>query len=525
MLRTFGELAGRASRGASKEALARWMMERAPFMGPTYVKIGQFMSVRRDIVGADVARVLGDLRDNVNPIPFAEVLRVVEASGLRDRFEFIDPTPVASASIAQIHRATLVAPPGWPARKRGGPPGSTGDPRGSYEGTQGSSGGSDGDARGSSGDARGSSGDARGSSGDARGSSGDARGASGGTQGSSGDTRGPSRGTRRRSASSRDVIIKIKRPDLDAQVTEDIELLRWLAGVGAAASALVGALGLNVGMPGSPASTASSSTDVDVARAIREFEGFMRSELDFEGEVRNAEAFYELYVDDPRVVVPRVHPSLSTADVITMDYEASESLYDYAGDRRKLAQRIMGTFVSQLLYGIDGGIMHGDPHAGNIGVRADGTLVIYDFGSAVRIDRGYRVRLKLLISTLMTGRPDETVRALENLGVKVNDQELAEAYMAMYYKYVRTIDISVFRPKAVDTTTTAMPFQLDETLLRLGRVFGMLEGICKELDDRFDYFDVMGLFWDAFLLDADFVRYRSVWDTNAHLESWRTMRF
>jgi predicted unusual protein kinase regulating ubiquinone biosynthesis (AarF/ABC1/UbiB family) len=241
--------------------------------------------------------------------------------------------------------------------------------------------------------------------------------------------------------------------------------------------------------------------------------------------VRNAEAFYELYVDDPRVVVPRVHPSLSTADVITMDYEASESLYDYAGDRRKLAQRIMGTFVSQLLYGIDGGIMHGDPHAGNIGVRADGTLVIYDFGSAVRIDRGYRVRLKLLISTLMTGRPDETVRALENLGVKVNDQELAEAYMAMYYKYVRTIDISVFRPKAVDTTTTAMPFQLDETLLRLGRVFGMLEGICKELDDRFDYFDVMGLFWDAFLLDADFVRYRSVWDTNAHLESWRTMRF
>jgi hypothetical protein len=53
----------------------------------------------------------------------------------------------------------------------------------------------------------------------------------------------------------------------------------------------------------------------------------------------------------------------------------------------------------------------------------------------------------------------------------------------------------------------------------------MLEGICKELDDRFDYFDVMGLFWDAFLLDADFVRYRSVWDTNAHLESWRTMRF
>jgi hypothetical protein len=125
-----------------------------------------------------------------------------------------------------------------------------------------------------------------------------------------------------------------------------------------------------------------------------------------------------------------------------------------------------------------------------------------------------------MISTLVLGQPSEMVRALKQLGLRVIDHKLALRYMAMYYKYVRTIDIEVFRPQANAAATAgkddddrgAMPFELDQTLVRLGRVFGMLEGMCKDLDRNFDYFALMPMFWDAFLLDADFMRSRASWD-------------
>jgi predicted unusual protein kinase regulating ubiquinone biosynthesis (AarF/ABC1/UbiB family) len=170
----------------------------------------------------------------------------------------------------------------------------------------------------------------------------------------------------------------------------------------------------------------------------------------------------------------------------------------------------MVTFVSQLLY--DGGIVHGDPHAGNIGIDSRGRLVLYDFGSAIRIDPTYRSKLKLVIISLISSDAPDTVRALKNLGIKINDTKLAEAYMSLYYKYVRTIDVNVFRPEAGAEPVMTMPFEFDDTLLRLFRVFGMLEGICKELNDDFDYFEILSIFWDAFILDAEFVRAKGDWD-------------
>jgi len=78
-------------------------------LGPTFVKFGQIMSTRSDILPDGLIAELKKLQDRVKPVPFDEILPVIETCCPRAVcFRTIDPVPVASASIAQVHRAVLI---------------------------------------------------------------------------------------------------------------------------------------------------------------------------------------------------------------------------------------------------------------------------------------------------------------------------------------------------------------------------------------------------------------------------------
>jgi ubiquinone biosynthesis protein len=80
-------------------------------LGPTYVKLGQFLATRPDVVGVALARDLETLQDKMPPFPKAEAERMVEAAlgkPLSSLFASFG-APVAAASIAQVHRAEVVA--------------------------------------------------------------------------------------------------------------------------------------------------------------------------------------------------------------------------------------------------------------------------------------------------------------------------------------------------------------------------------------------------------------------------------
>lgn len=79
-------------------------------LGPTYVKIGQIMSTRQDMFSERYCKELMKLRSNVTPMSFDTVKKVLEDTyqkPLMEVFSTFDHTPLGSASIAQVHQATL----------------------------------------------------------------------------------------------------------------------------------------------------------------------------------------------------------------------------------------------------------------------------------------------------------------------------------------------------------------------------------------------------------------------------------
>jgi ubiquinone biosynthesis protein len=121
-------LAGVAAEHGAASARGQHLREVLDELGPTFVKFGQLLSTRPDVVPPDIVVELRGLQDDVRPFPFEQAERVIEeelGNTLERLFLDFEPAPVAAASIGQVHRATLpngrrvavkVQRPGAPAK-------------------------------------------------------------------------------------------------------------------------------------------------------------------------------------------------------------------------------------------------------------------------------------------------------------------------------------------------------------------------------------------------------------------------
>lgn len=247
-------------------------------LGPIFVKAGQVLSTRRDLVPADIADELALLQDQVPPFPGATARAIVEAelrapvARLYARFE---ETPLASASIAQVHAAAL------------------------HDG--------------------------------------------------------------------REVVVKVLRPGIDAQIARDVKLLRSLG---------------ELGQRWHP--NADKIRPLDV---VAEVEKMLENELDLQREGASASLLRRNFASGVDLYVPEVHWELTSARVLTLERVHGVSSDDIAAidaagiDRKALAAKGVRIFYEQVFRD---NFFHADAHPGNIWVdpacTAEPRFIALDFG-------------------------------------------------------------------------------------------------------------------------------------------------
>ena len=102
---------GSARKQARLEQQAAWMRESLIDLGPTFIKIGQALGTRADLLPLEYVKELATLQDQVPAFPTSEAFAIVEAElgrPVREAYAEIDAEPIAAASLGQVYRARLV---------------------------------------------------------------------------------------------------------------------------------------------------------------------------------------------------------------------------------------------------------------------------------------------------------------------------------------------------------------------------------------------------------------------------------
>ena len=374
---------GLGSRVVPKKDLGPWLRWALDGSGPTYVKIGQFISNRPDIFGRELSKDLAPLRDSVTPVDFEQFKSKIP-QGVTE----VDPKPIASASIAQVHRAKF---------------------------------------------------------------------------------------------GNKNIVLKFKRPGIEALIKEDLTLIKSGAG-------LLGRIP-NFGLE-------------FMSPWLMEFEKGLLAELDFKNEIRNIAFFRDMYRDRNDVRIPRPYSKLSNDEVIAMDYTPSDQI-----TAPFKADVLINMFLEQLLYE---GVIHGDLHTGNIGLATSGALVLYDFGNIIRITPEYKTAIRDFVYGVQTSNVDVVMDNMIKMGMTIRDREVTKIFVKQYFEYLNTLDIRSFTINSPEIREKAkkVPVELDTTTLTILRTYSLLEGLCKELDPKFSYQTIITKNIEMLFLDLEYIMYR-----------------
>jgi ubiquinone biosynthesis protein len=394
---TFRPTAPRRSPGAVR--LRRALED----LGPTFMKFGQVLSTRPDIVPPHYEAELELLQDAAPVVPTARIRAEIEdeLGGSLDRsFARFDDVPLAAASIGQVHAATL--PDG------------------------------------------------------------------------------------------REVVVKVRRPDVDDEIEIDLALLQRIART--------------------IANRASLASRYDPVGLGHEFATTLRAELDYKREARNADLIAANFAHEDDVHVPEIIWNLTSERVITEERVRGVKVddmvaLDAAGlDRVDVARRFANAYLSMVFVHR---LFHADPHPGNVFVERTGRIGFVDFGMVGSVGERTAHGLGTILLALVASDEQRMAEGLLGLGVASAsvDRDSFQRDLAQFLHRYSGQPLEQLRLGHVladlMSVVRAHRLRLPSDIALLLKTVMMCEGVAAHLDPTFELVPLLVPYATAFVERPD----------------------
>ena len=275
-------------------------------MGPTYIKLGQLLSTRPDLIPEPYMKALEALQDDVEEIPYSEVQKIVEeeiGQRISKAFESFEVQPLASASIGQVHLAIL--------------------------------------------------------------------------------------------RSGKKVAVKIQRPGVRKNFTEDLDTLKELTDLAVKHS--------------------KTAKKYAVDEILDELRFILLNELDYVKEAENLIALGENTKKYPKIVIPQPVEGYSTSKILTMDYIDGQKITSISPISRietnykPLVDELVAAYLKHIIFD---GFAHADPHPGNVHLTTDNKIALMDLGMVAKFGPDLREHILKLLIAISKYNGEETANVL-----------------------------------------------------------------------------------------------------------------
>ncbi len=372
--------------GTDGKAMAEELANDLEAMGPTFVKLGQVLSSRPDLLPEAYLEALERLQDKVKPFPYAEVEKIVEGElGVRisKAFSRFDTEPLAAASLGQVHGAAL--------------------------------------------------------------------------------------------RDGREVVVKVQRPGISEQITDDFEVLAQIAEFLEAHT--------------------EAGKQHRVGEVLEQFRITINHELNYEREARNLVVMGENLAEFPQLVVPQPVNDFSTRRVLTMDYVKGHKITKVSPiarldmDGASLADELFRAYLKQVL--VDG-LFHADPHPGNVFLTDDNCIALLDLGMVGHTTPGMQQNLLKILIAISEGKSEDAAKVIETISETSEDFDRAAFHkrLAQVIADQRDLELQQINVGSTLLKVTRIGAQqgiyVPSELTVLGKTLLQLDEVGKILDPEFD---------------------------------------
>jgi predicted unusual protein kinase regulating ubiquinone biosynthesis (AarF/ABC1/UbiB family) len=354
------------------------------------IKVGQFLSIRADLLPGKFVEQIQDLVDKVPASPWKEIKLVLEREWegpIEEKLLSIDTTAIASASIGEVYRGKLI------------------------DGT--------------------------------------------------------------------DVAVKVQRPTIRSIIRTDfrsLSIIIWFAHHFAPVP----------------------KGFINFKMLFQELKTVIEREVDFTKEMESVNHFRQRFQSIPNLIIPKVYSQLCTSQVLVMDWVEGTRITDeeyldhHVINREELSQRLFRIFIPQWL---EAGTFHADPHAGNVLVKSDGTIVLIDFGMVGEISKKDAANFQELLQAILAKNYSMAVKVLFDLGFLLPDTNLKtiEPVLkeALSFDLNQLKEMDLFQVKKdLNDMVKSLPIQVPTRFIFLGRSFVTIEGMLHTINPNQEFLEI-----------------------------------